>query len=71
MSYYLSVASITLVVRLYRTGNCSQNVMSYYIGTTQDYETNDTSFESPNTELLESAIQEGVAYPKVLPCPPN
>jgi len=30
-----------------RTGNFQKNVLSYYSGTTQDNETNDTPFESP------------------------
>ena len=44
-----------------RTDSFQKNVLSYYSGTTQDNETNDTSFESPIIELLEIVMKEGVA----------
>ncbi len=44
-----------------RTASCEQNILGYYSETTQDSETNDTSFESPIIELLEIVMKEGVA----------
>ena len=44
-----------------RTASFEQNILGYYSGTTQDSETNDTSFESPIIELLEIVMKEGVA----------
>ena len=57
----MTTSAYTLVVRLYRTGNSLQNILSFYSGTTQDSETNETSYESPILELLELVMKEGVA----------
>ena len=45
--YSKKLLHLTLVVRLYRTGNFLQNILSCYSRTIQDNETNDTPFESP------------------------
>ena len=50
-----------VVVRLYRTGNFLQKILSCYSGTTQGSETKDTSYEIPIIELLELVMKEGVA----------
>ena len=44
-----------------RTANFEQNLLGYYSGTTQDYKTIDTSFESPIIALLEIVMNEGMA----------
>ena len=59
--HYQFDPTATLVVRLYRTGNFLQNLLGFYSETTQDSETNDTSFDSPIIELLQSVMKEGVA----------
>ena len=51
----------TLVDIHLRTARFEQNILGYYSGTTQDSETNDTSFESIIIELLEMVMKEGVA----------
>ena len=51
----------TLVDIYLRTASFEQNILGYYSGTTQESETNDTSFERPIIELLENVMKEGVA----------
>ena len=41
-----------LSFRIHHTGKFLQNILSCFFGTTQNSETNDTSFESLNKELL-------------------
>ena len=53
-------SNATLVDIYLRTASFEQNILGYYSGTTQDSETNDTSFESPILELLEIVTKEGV-----------
>ena len=69
LMHSLPCNTYTLVVRLYCTGNFLQNVLSCYPGTTQDFETNNTSYERPITELLELVMKEGVAVSSELPYP--
>ena len=61
--------SVTLVDRLYCTGNFLQNVLSCYSATKQDNETNDTPFESPIKWLLNLVIKVGMAVSKRQPHP--
>ena len=61
VQHSIVITYTALVVRLYRTSNFVQNILDCYCGTTQDSETNDTSFESPIRELLELVMKEGVA----------
>ena len=62
---------LTLVDIYLRSGNFQQNVLNWYKERKWDTEINDTSFESPHIEHLESGEKLGVALSWNWPHPPN
>ena len=59
----------TLADKYHRTVSFEQNLLIYYTTSKQDSEMNDTSFESPISELLDLVIKVGVGNTKRLPHP--